>query len=105
MSMTGVKLDCEVVPFINSMNIGKGHKFAIFEFSEDQKFIKHCYSEEQNPKQRTKTKEEDNEAFERLKKYLTDHEKKASPSYIIYDFSFTSETLGGRTVEQLVMLS
>lgn len=100
--MTGVKLDSEVVPFINCMNIDKGHKYAIFTI-ENRKFIKLCHCEEQNPKAKTTTKEEDKMAFQRMCEHL--REKEIESAYILYDFCFMSDKLGGRKVEQLVFVN
>ena len=97
-----MKLDPAVLPLINSMNIDKKYKYAIFKVSKNGKVIEVHKTKEQNPQERTKTKDEDKTAFNDMVDVMKDEDLKAA--YILYDFCFMSDTLG-RVVEQLVFLN
>ena len=92
-SMSEVQVHAEINGLFNDMRMRRTHKFALFDIEGKKKIVADVCSDPC----KTKTKEEDEVQFHRMKEQLTNE-----PRYILYDFGFMKKD--GRRVNKLAFI-
>ena len=92
-SMSEVQVHAEINGLFNDMRIRRTNKFALFDIEGKKKIVADVCGDPC----KTKTKEEDEAQFNRMKEQLTNE-----PRYILYDFGFMKKD--GRRVNKLAFI-
>jgi hypothetical protein len=93
MAMSGIKVDPDIATLFSDIKLKNIHKYALFKI-EKKKII---VVDHTGDPCKTKSKEEDEEQFNELKKLLN-----KEPRYILYDFGFTTKE--GRKIDKLAFI-